>query len=79
VEKLPRDLEGDEGLACARRQRQQNTILLGGDRLQDPFDRDVLIVASRMRAALVFGRHHREAIPPPFGMLTGRVLLGSGP
>jgi hypothetical protein len=47
--------------------------------LQDPFDRDVLIVASRMRAALVFERHHREAIPPPFGMLTGRVLLGSGP
>ena len=45
LEQLPRDLKGDEGLAGAGGQRQQDAVLSVGDRFQHPIDGDFLIVA----------------------------------
>ena len=39
-------------------------VLLGRDGLQHPLDGDVLVVAARMRAALVLEGHGGEAVAP---------------
>ena len=46
VKELPRDLKGDEGLAGAGGEREQDALLVGGDGLQHALDGDVLIVAA---------------------------------
>ena len=64
VEQLPRDLKGDERLARAGGEREQDALLSGGDGLQHPLDGDVLIVAALEVAALVLERHGGEAVAP---------------
>ena len=71
VEQLPGDLEGDERLARAGGQREQDALLPVGDRLQHALDGDVLVVAALEVAALVLERHGGEAVAPG-------VLLGEG-
>ena len=72
VEEFPGDLKGDERLARAGGQREQDALLVGGDGLHHPLDGDVLIIAAWMRAALVLERHGGEAVAP-------RVRFGEGP
>ena len=64
VEELPGNLKGDERLARARRQREQDAILLGGDGLQRPFNCQVLIIACLEKSAPVLKRDLGEAVPP---------------
>ena len=64
LKQLPRNLEGDEGLAGAGRQRQQDALLPRRNRGQHPLDGDVLVVASLEEAAPVLERHRCKAIPP---------------
>ena len=71
VEQLPGDLKGDEGLAGAGGQREQDALLPVGDGLQHPLDGDVLVVAALEVAALVLERDRGEAVAP-------RVRLGEG-
>ena len=71
VEKFPSKLERDERLARARRQREQDALLLRRDGLQHAPDGDVLVVAARMAPALVLERHRRETIPPRIGLGEG--------
>ena len=47
-------------------------VLVGGDRLHDPLDGDVLVVAARVRAALVFEGHGGEAVAPGVGLGEGQ-------
>ena len=70
VEQLPCDLEGDEGLARARGQSQQDAPLSGGDGIQHPFDGDVLVITGWMAAAFVLERHGFEPVAP--GVLFGK-------
>ena len=72
LEQLPGELEGDEGLAGAGRQRQQDAVLPRGDGLQRAPDGDVLVVARLPVAALVLERDGGEAVAPD-------VLLGKDP
>ena len=51
LEQRPGDLEGDGGLAGAGRERQQDALLAGGDRLQRVLDGVVLVVARLPGAA----------------------------
>jgi len=80
VEELPGDLEGDEGLAGAGGQREEDALLARGDRLHDAFDGDVLVVAARVRAALVLEGHSGEMVTPGvrFGEGQGPELVGRG-
>ena len=80
VEELPGDLEGDEGLAGAGGQREQDALLAGGDRLHDALDGDVLVVAARVRAALVLEGHGGEAVAPGVRLGEGErpELVGRG-
>ena len=64
VEQLPGDLKGDERLARAGGQREQDARLAGGDGLQHPLDGDVLVVAWLEVAALVLEGHGGEAVAP---------------
>ena len=64
MEQLPRDLEGDEGLARAGGEREEDSLLIARDGLHDTFHGDVLIVAAGMRAALVLKWHGGEAVAP---------------
>jgi hypothetical protein len=72
LEELPGDLEGDEGLARAGGQRQQDALPLVGDGRQHPVDGDVLVVTPLEVPAPVLEGHCGEAVPP-------RVLDGEGP
>ena len=71
VEQLPGDLEGDEGLARAGGQRQQDAVAASGDGLQHALDGDVLVVAALEIAAPVLEGDGGEAVAPG-------VLLGKG-
>ena len=73
VEQLPGDLKGDEGLAGAGGQREQDALLLGGDGLQHALDGDVLVVAALEIAALVLERHGGEAVAPGVRLGKGQV------
>jgi hypothetical protein len=64
LEQLPGDLEGDEGLAGAGGQRQQDAVAPGGDGFQHARDGDVLVVAPLPGAALVLEGHGGEAVAP---------------
>jgi hypothetical protein len=79
VKQLPRNLKGDEGLAGAGGQRQQNALPFFRNGLHHALNGDVLIIAPRMRAALVLERHGGKAVAPQFGKLTGLVGGVSGP
>ena len=72
VEELPADLEGDEGLARAGGQRQQDAVAAGGDGLQHAVDGDVLVVAALEIPAPVLEGDGGEPVAPG-------VLLGEGP
>lgn len=80
LKELPCDLKGDEGLAGAGRQRQQDALLPARDGFEYAVDGDVLIVARRPRAALVFQRHGGEAVTPAifFGVGPAPEFVGSG-
>ena len=52
MEELPGDLKGDEGLAGAGGEREQDAILAGGNGLQHALDGDVLVVAAGMMPPL---------------------------
>ena len=73
VEQLPGDLKGDEGLAGAGGEREQDRGRLVGDGLQHPLDGDVLVVAARVRAALVLEGHGGEAVAPGVRLGKGQV------
>jgi len=64
VIKLPGDLEGDEGLAGAGCQRQQDALFVRGDGCHGFVDRDLLIVAQFFRAAHIFIGHLIEFLEP---------------
>ena len=85
MKQFPRDLKGDERLARARGQRQQNALLVVRDRLHHPLDGDILVVTARMRTAFVFKWHSGEAVAPRVGLregcgpkLVGRGIGGNG-
>ena len=73
VEELPGNLKGDERLARARRQREQDAIFLGGDGLHRPFDCQVLIIACLEKSALVLKRDRGKAVPPGVCFGEGQV------
>ena len=73
VEQLPGNLEGDEGLARAGRQRQQDAIAPPGQRRQHALDGDVLVVAPLEEAAPVLEGHGGEAVAPGVGRGEGEV------
>ena len=78
MEKLPRDLERDERLACAGGEREQNPFPLLRDGVEHPLDGDVLVIPARMRTALVLKGHRSEAVPPSVLLREGHLpkLLG---
>jgi hypothetical protein len=78
VEQLPGDLEGDEGLAGAGRQRQQDALAPLGHGRQHALDGDVLVVAALEVAALVLEGHGREAVAPGVGRGEGQAHSSSG-
>ncbi len=80
MEQLPGDLEGDEGLAGAGGERQQDARAPRGDGRHDPLAGDVLVIAARVRAALVLVGHVRKAVAPGVLLAEGPVpqLLGRG-
>jgi hypothetical protein len=67
VKQLPRDLEGDEGLAGAGRQCQQDALPPLGQRRQHALDRDVLVIAALEIAAAILERYRRETVAPGIG------------
>ena len=73
VEQLPCDLKGDEGLARAGGEREQDALLVGGDGLQHALDGDVLVVAALEIAALVLEGHGGEAVAP--GVRSAKVQV----
>ena len=64
VEEFPCDLKGDEGLAGAGGEREQDACSVVGDGLQHALDGNVLVVADLDVAALVLERHGGEAVAP---------------
>ncbi len=74
VEQFPGDLKGDESLAGAGGEREQDALTLGPDGFQHAVDCDVLVVAAGVGAAFVLERHGGETIAP--GVLLG---VGLGP
>ena len=64
LEQLPRQLEGDEGLAGAGGERQQNALPAVGDGFERVFDGVVLVVARLPRPALVLEGDGGEAVAP---------------
>jgi len=64
VEQLPGNLKGDEGLARAGGQRQQDAILPACDGFQHPLDGDVLIIAALEIAASVLEGDHGKTVAP---------------
>ena len=73
VEEFPRNLKRDERLARAGGEREQDARLIRGDGLQHALNGDVLIVAARMRTALVLKRHGGEAVTPGVRFGEGQV------
>ena len=64
VEELPDDLEGDERLARARGERQQDAAAALGNGVHHTPHGDVLVVAGGVRAAPVFEGHFGKAVAP---------------
>jgi hypothetical protein len=71
VKQFPGNLKGDKGLAGAGGEGQQDARFPGGDPLQYPVDRDILVIARLEKAAPVLERHRGKAVAP-------RVRLGKG-
>ena len=71
MEQFPGDLKGDEGLAGAGGEGEQDARLAGGDGFQHAVDGDVLVIAAGVGAAFVLKRNGGETVAPD-------VLLGVG-
>ena len=79
MKQFPGDLEGDERLARAGGEGEQDAPLRRGDGLQNPFHGNVLVVSAEVRSALILKRNGGEPVAPQFGKLTGLVSRVSGP
>ena len=64
LKQLPRQLKGDEGLARAGGQSQQDAVAPVGNGVQRASDRHVLVIAALPGAALVLERHGRKTVAP---------------
>ncbi len=64
MEEFPCDLKSNHGLAGARRQREQDALLIVGDGVQHALDGEVPKIPLTQRAALVLEWHGGEAIAP---------------
>jgi hypothetical protein len=80
LEQLPGDLKGDEGLAGAGGQGQQDALAPGGNGLQHAPDGDVLAVAPLEVAAAVLEGDGGEAVAPGVRLGEGAVpeFVGRG-
>src|ERR1019366_6025007 len=73
VKQLPRDLKGDERLARASGQREQNAVLPARDGVERALDGDVLKVPRLEIPALVFEGHGGEAVAPDVRLGEGQI------
>ena len=78
MKQFPRDLEGDEGLARAGGEREEDSLLIARNGLHHALDGDVLIIAPLPGAALVLKRTGGKAVSPDGAGSIGLCITEKG-